>query len=151
MPFREKTSNNVWDSMVEVYDGLIKEGYDLSQQHKKEDKYTPYRVDIDNLESKDIIEKIKKGIEECDLIIADLTYNNQNVYYEVGLALGQNKALILLFDEKATEEKTKEKDPRFDLLTMEHIEYNSNHLSDLKSKLKEKLKNILSNICEPIR
>ena len=149
MPFREKTNDNVWDSMVEVYNELIKEGYDLSQQHKKRDKYAPYRVDIDNLESKDIIEKIKKGIEECDLIIADLTYNNPNVYYEIGLAQGQNKPLILLFDEKATEEKTKENKPRFDLSTMEHIKYDSNNLSNLKSELKEKLKNILNNICEP--
>ena len=67
------------------------------------------------------------------------------------LAQGQNKTFILLFDEKATEEKTKENKPRFDLSTTEHIEYDSNKLSDLKSELKEKLKNILNNICEPIR
>lgn len=146
IPFKEKTSNNIWNCIIGVYDELIKEGYELNQQHKKEDKYAPYRVDIDNLESKDIMEKIKKGIEECDLIIADLTYNNPNVYYEVGLAQGQNKPLILLFEEKIKENKLP-----FDLSTMEHIEYDSNNLNDLKSKLKEKLKNILSNICEPIR
>ena len=152
MPFREKTNDNVWNHcIIEVYDELIKEGYELNRQYKKEDKYAPYRIDIDNLESKDIIEKIKKGIEECDLIIADLTYSNQNVYYEVGLAQGQNKTFILLFDEKATEEKTKENRPRFDLSTTEHIKYDSNHLNNLKSELKEKLKNILNNICEPIR
>ena len=150
MPFNERTSDNVWDCIVEVYNELIEEGYGLSQQHKKEDKYVPHRVDVDNVESKDIIEKIKKGIKECDLVMADLTYNNQNVYYEVGLAQGQDKPLILLFDKEATKEKREVDKPTFDLCTMEHVEYDSNYLNDLKNKLKEKLKNILDNICGTI-
>jgi len=45
-----------------------------------------------------IIEDITRAIQESSLVIADITPNNPNVYYEVGYAHGINKNTILLSD-----------------------------------------------------
>lgn len=45
-----------------------------------------------------IIEDIVQSIRASSLIIADITPNNSNVYYEVGFAHGIGKATILLSD-----------------------------------------------------
>lgn len=44
----------------------------------------------------DVIEQIKIRIEHADLVIADLTQANPNVYLEVGYAWGRGKPTILL-------------------------------------------------------
>lgn len=146
-----KNTNNIWSSIVDVYNELVAEGYELSKEHQHNQIYLPYRVDKEDIESKDIIEKIKNGIKGCDLMIADLTYSRPNVYYEIGLAEGQNKPLILLFDENENMQIGKEKAVHFDLITKDRIKYSSNDLEGLKNDLKCKLKNILENICKPIR
>ncbi len=45
-----------------------------------------------------IIEDITRAIQESSLVIADITPNNANVYYEVGYAHGIKKPTILLSD-----------------------------------------------------
>lgn len=47
-----------------------------------------------------IVEDIAKSIREASLVIADITPNNPNVYYEVGFAHGIEKPTILLSDRK---------------------------------------------------
>ena len=47
-----------------------------------------------------IIEDISRSIREATLIIADITPNNANVFYEVGFAHGIGKPTILLSDRK---------------------------------------------------
>lgn len=47
-----------------------------------------------------IIDDITKSIRECAVVIADITPNNPNVYYEVGFAHGIAKPTILLSDRK---------------------------------------------------
>ncbi len=47
-----------------------------------------------------IIEDIVQAIRDSSLIIADITPDNPNVYYEVGYAHGINKTTILLSDKK---------------------------------------------------
>lgn len=152
MPFSKEHCNNVWNSIVKVYNELITEGYGLSTEYTEEGEYIPYRVDKENMESGDIIGRIKHNINECDLMIADLTHSRPNVYYEIGLAEGKKKPLILLLDKNI---KIKDKDDKdlvhFDLMTRDRIEYDSNDFSSLETKLREKLKNILESICEPIR
>ncbi|TKX28341.1 hypothetical protein CQA38_08200 [Campylobacter sp. MIT 12-5580] len=148
MPFSDDF-NNIWDSIVDVYDDLIKDGYDLSREFQdNKGKYMPYRVDKPNQDSKDIIKEIKTNINEADLMIADLTSARPNVYYELGLFEGKNKPFILLHDK--TKEENDAKSVHFDLFTMERINYNPNSLKELKEKLKERLKNILKKqISEP--
>ena len=45
-----------------------------------------------------IIEDIVRSIRECSVVIADITPNNANVYYELGFAHGIGKPAILLSD-----------------------------------------------------
>ena len=56
---------------------------------------TPIRAD-DIYNNGMIIEDISKSIIESSIIIADITPNNQNVYYELGYAHALNKPTILL-------------------------------------------------------
>lgn len=140
MPF-SKNFDDVWDSIVDVYDGLIKEGYQLDTTlNKYKNKYRPNRIDKIDEESKDLTQKIKKGIKECDLVIADLTDARPNVYYEVGLAEAQKKKYILIYKKQKDNKKS---EVHFDLMTMERIEYDN--LEDLKECLKNKLISILDS------
>lgn len=142
MPF-SNNFDDVWYSIVEVYDDLITEGYQLDKTlNKYKDKYRPNRIDKSNEESKDLIEKIKEGIEECDLMIADLTDARPNIYYEVGLAEAQGKKYILICEKSKDNKETK---VHFDLMNMERIEYDRNNLMQLKNVLKEKLASILES------
>lgn len=142
MAFARENCDNVWESIVSVYDKLIKDGYELDKSLEQDNKFIPYRVDKENSHSKDIIEKIKNGIKNCDLMIADLTHGSHNVYYEIGLALGQNKPIILLFDKKF-----KNANPvKFDLFTMERLEYNSDNMKNFERDLENKLIKIFKNM-----
>jgi hypothetical protein len=77
-----------------------------------------------------ILQQIYNQIKNADILIADLTYQNPKVFYEVGYAHGLNKRVILL---------TKNiQDIPFDLKHYPHIIYDGNILT-LKDKLKVKL------------
>ena len=47
-----------------------------------------------------ILEDITKNIREASVVIADITVDNPNVFYEVGYAHAINKPTILLSDKK---------------------------------------------------
>jgi hypothetical protein len=47
-----------------------------------------------------ILQDIIQSIRQCSVIIADITPNNPNVFYEVGYAHATNKPTILLCDRK---------------------------------------------------
>ncbi len=77
-----------------------------------------------------ILQQIYNQIENADILIADLTNQNPNVFYEVGYAHGLKKKVILL---------TKNiQDIPFDLKHYPHIIYEDKILN-LKEKLKVKL------------
>lgn len=61
--------------------------------------YTVVRAD-DFYTSGLIINDITRSIEEATIVIADITPNNPNVFYEVGYAHGIRKPTILLSDRK---------------------------------------------------
>lgn len=75
---------------------------------------------------------IIKRIMISDYVIADITYPNPNVFYELGLRHAHRNGTILIRDKKG---------PRapFDLSHLRHIEYesDSNGVVHLKSKLLE--------------
>jgi hypothetical protein len=77
-----------------------------------------------------IYDKIVNAITKADIVVADLTGRNPNVYYETGYAHAQNKVTIHLCQDV--------KEIPFDLLGFQHIVY-SGRIVDLKDKLKEKL------------
>ncbi|QFI38144.1 hypothetical protein FR932_09955 [Moritella marina ATCC 15381] len=83
MPFSE--------SLNDVYEFLIKGAL-------TEAGYQVKRAD-DIKSQSNILEDIVKGIIESDLIIADLTDSNANVYYELGIAHALQKKVVLITQE----------------------------------------------------
>lgn len=113
MPFR--------DDLDQIYKTYIKEPLD-------ELGYIIQRAD-DISKSTNILEDIVDNIVKSDIIIADLTYKNPNVFYELGRAHQLNKWMIQIAQEG-------EKLP-FDLQQIRTIFYKPNEM-DLQ-KLKEQI------------
>jgi len=83
MPFAEE--------LLDVYNYLISDGLSTAGYEAK-------RAD-DILSQNNILSDIIEGIANSDLIVADLTGANPNVYYELGIAHGLNKKVILLIQD----------------------------------------------------
>ena len=84
------------------------------------------RVDEQTFHQESILTRIYNQIATADFIVADMTGQNPNVFYEVGFAHAKNKPCILL--------TSKAEDIPFDLKHHRHIIYNDS-ISILKSKL----------------
>jgi hypothetical protein len=83
------------------------------------------RVDEQIFHGQGILERIYGQIEATDFIIADMSGQNPNVFYEVGYAHAQNKLCILLTRNAS--------DIPFDLKHQRHIVYAS--IQELKKSL----------------
>ena len=88
---------------------IIKAGYDV------------VRVDQNKI-SDQIINKIIEGIVECDMAICDLSTNNPNVLYELGLRHAFDKPVVLIKDNKTSK--------IFDIQGISIIPYRSERLYD---------------------
>jgi len=77
-----------------------------------------------------MLERINEQIDSADIIIAEMTGQNPNVFYEVGYAHARNKLCIL--------STTTASDIPFDLKHRRHIVHNASILS-LKTALTEEL------------
>ncbi|MBK5200318.1 MAG: hypothetical protein JJE21_02170 [Spirochaetaceae bacterium] len=94
-----------------------------------------FRAD-DLINNQSILKDVVVSIYESDLIIADLTGLNANVFYELGLAHAFRKNVVLLTQDIS--------ELPFDLRSYRVIEYNTN-FSKIE-KLGESLKKILNEI-----
>lgn len=83
-----------------------------------------------------ILDRIFNQIAKADIVIADMTGKNPNVFYEVGYAHAIGKTTILLTQNS--------EDIPFDLKHFPHIIYN-NKIVDLKSELTKRVKWFISN------
>lgn len=101
--------------------------------------------------SQRIDSRLIKCIKECDIFIADLTTCNDNVIFEVGLAEGNNKPMLLIkadadtskmpFDE--VELKLREQVP-FDMDKLQWIPYSSSgYYNDIKNIMKNNIPTML--------
>ncbi len=79
-------------------------------------------------QSSSIIENIERSINTSDLIIAEVSEKNQNVYFELGLAWRLNKEIILLVQ--------KEKKIPTDTRLYNHLVYDKTDLALFESKLR---------------
>ncbi len=86
----------------------------------------------DNLESVEIINDIRARIEKCDLLIANTTEPNPNVYYELGFADGLKKRVLLIAKAGVA--------LPFDLQGRRHLLYKN--IGELKSSLEEYFKTL---------
>jgi hypothetical protein len=78
---------------------------------------------------RDIMDVIRENITAARLIVADMSDNNPNVFYELGYAQGIGKSVILIT-------KDRSKVP-FDLRAINSIEYT--RIADLKNNLRQVL------------
>lgn len=101
--------------------------------------------------SQRIDSRLIKCIKECDIFIADLTTCNDNVIFEVGLAEGNNKPMLLIKAESDTsnipfdeaELKLKELVP-FDMDKLQWIPYSSSgYYNDIKNIMRNNIPEIL--------
>jgi nucleoside 2-deoxyribosyltransferase len=102
------------------------------------------RVDEQVFHREGILERIYNQIETADLVIADMTGRNPNVFYEVGYAHAKNKLCVLLTKNAS--------DIPFDLRRHRHIVYTS--VTELRSKLLIDLSHVKELLAErelPIR
>lgn len=108
------------DEFSDVYKYLISDALESAG-------YSVKRAD-DIKSQNNIIGDIVEGIVKSDLIVADLTGENPNVYYELGLAHALNKKVILLTQEID--------DLPFDLRSYRVISY-STHFAKMNQAKKE--------------
>lgn len=80
----------------------------------------------------DILQQVRSRIEDADIVIADLTGKNPNVYLEVGYAWGKSRPTVLLI--KNTEELP------FDVRGQRCLIYET--IRDLELRLTNELKNL---------
>ena len=102
--------------------------YGIKESCKEAESYCE-RVDEQNYEGS-ILERIYNQIAKADLIIADMTGRNPNVFYEVGYAHALNKPTILLTQDS--------NDIPFDLKHYPHIIYEKK-ISTIRSELTKKI------------
>src|SRR2546422_1068091 len=79
---------------------------------------TPLRAD-DEFLTRSALEKILRGIAEAEVVIADMTGRNANVFYEVGIAHTVKENVVLLAQNVSS-------DLPFDLRHIDHLAY-ENH------------------------
>jgi hypothetical protein len=115
MPFSEKWNYDVY---LEVENAIIGAGY------------CPVRVDYKQNRD-DILKEILRSIQECKLIIADVTGNNANVLFELGYALALHKPFIAI--------NQYVKKSAFDIKHLRQESYSLNKLTKLKMHIFEKL------------
>ena len=88
------------------------------------------RVD-EQIFSENILEHTYEQIRRADIIIAEMTGRNANVFYETGYAHGLGKGVILLTQSAD--------DIPFDLRPYQHIVYNGS-ISTLKNELERRVR-----------
>lgn len=90
---------------------------------------------VDEIEFNDaILSQIYDGIQRADLVIADMTGRNPNVFYEVGYAHALAKEVVLLTQ--------KAQDIPFDLAGQNHIVYKRS-ITTLQERLEKRLRAFL--------
>jgi hypothetical protein len=88
-----------------------------------------------------ITEEIGKSIDDADVLIADISVINANVYYELGYGHARRKKALLLAEESP------ETNVPFDIKDFRHHRYDFTRrgLDDLSQKIQEILSNILTD------
>jgi hypothetical protein len=101
MPFSEGWSDRIWRHLSEIVSSA---GFNCKR--------------ADNLFGHNILNDIWLAINRAEVIIADITSRNPNVFYEIGIAHTIGKKVILLSQKK--------EDIPFDFLHYRHILYEDN-------------------------
>ena len=140
MPFKNEL-NFVYEAICETVDKInVENNLDLLQ---------PIRIDKQIIGfSYDIVKEIMMNIRNAGLLIVDLTYQNANVYYEAGYALGLlegtvgSSAKILYLISNPEDPDNPFGEAKFDVAHYKMISYKNdgNGVNELKSNIEKELK-----------
>ena len=76
-----------------IYEKIVQTIERFNKKNNRDIKARPIRIDRNIApHSYTISEEILKAIENCGLIIADLSSGNKNVYHEIGFTMGLSRA-----------------------------------------------------------
>lgn len=88
--------------------------------------------------TKPLLEKIADYIRKADVLIADCTGRNPNVFYELGIAHASDKRVILITQDNVSEAPT-------DIRHYEFIKYELENHAQFLANLDNALRNVFSN------
>lgn len=115
MPFNYPALDSLYSSIKD----LLK--IDMQIDIKRADEF---------LENDIVIETVYREIEQSEFLIADTTFNNKNVFYEIGYAAALNKEIISIQDFCIA------KSVYFDRTHIRHLNYHLNEIEKFYSDLK---------------
>lgn len=85
-------------------------------------------LSVDNAAPGDIVNQVWQGIRRSEVVVADVTDKNPNVFYEMGLAHALSKTTIII--------NQKDRPPvPFDLRDYRYFEYDTGKLAELRGWL----------------
>lgn len=90
-----------------------------------------------------ITDQIQESIRQADVLVAEVTDQNANVMYELGLAHANSKPVVLIIRKKNDAQNIP-----FDLCSLRHIVYDTDRpkwSEELGKKLEEFLRNAISD------
>jgi hypothetical protein len=91
-----------------------------------------------NVLTKELLKKLSEQIAEASFLIADITGNNANVFFELGIAYERNKPIIFLTQDDP-------KDAPVDTRQFEFINYDLGRHEDFLAKLDNAVRNVLGS------
>ena len=101
-----------------------------------------YRIRVErgdtNVLTKELMKKISDQISSASFLIADITGNNANVFFELGIAHAMSKPVIFLTQDAP-------KDAPVDIRQFEFIQYELGRHEDFLSKLDNAVRNVLGS------
>lgn len=89
-----------------------------------------------------ITDEIAEHLREADIILADVTEANLNVFYEVGFAHGTNRKTILLKQQAI--DKSVEAPFDIKVFRIHLYEFSTHGFTDLRTRLRDILSNTLT-------
>jgi len=101
-----------------------------------------YRIRVErgdaNVLTKELMKKISDQISSASFLIADITGNNANVFFELGIAHATSKPVIFLTQDAP-------KDAPVDIRQFEFIQYDLGRHEDFLAKLDNAVRNVLGS------
>jgi hypothetical protein len=91
-----------------------------------------------NVLTRELLRKVAEQISEASFLIADITGNNANVFFELGIAHEKNKPVIFLTQDDP-------KNAPVDTRQFEFIEYDLGKHEDFLAKLNNAVRNVLGS------
>lgn len=131
MWFNKKTEDT-YNQLKDVKDIVLRD-YNVEIEIIRVDEHKDGYSDI-------ISKRIIKGIDSCDLLIADLSYGNKNVYHEIGYAQGKGKKVLLIYQNRDGASAADEIGSNLSM----HDQLRFTTYKELRTGLLEKIKNRFS-------